>query len=411
MRRPSGNVKMAFQSLRAARWRSWLTMLGIIVGIVSVVTIVSLGAGIKKQVSGQINSMGNNLLTIRAGTINSSVHGAFHSLSSLVSLGNGSELSANDLQVVRNTPQVAEAVPFSIAPGTLQIGGQTTSTQVTVIATSSDALSVLHQSMQYGNFLSDNQSPANLAVIGNALALSLFQTDAPLGQSFTFRGQQFIVGGVMNTFDAPPLSLDTNFNNVIFVPYAMVGQLEQNGAPLYQILVTPTKGAKTADVQQAIINRLRAAHGGAQDFSVLTQSQTIAEASTILNLLTGLISGVAAISLLVGGIGIMNVTLVSVSERTREIGIRKSLGATNRQIRQQFLTEAAVLSFSGGFVAILISLLINIMLRAATSLTPTLSWQVMVGSTLVAVAIGIIFGLAPAVKAARKDPIAALRHE
>jgi putative ABC transport system permease protein len=411
MRRPSGNVKMAFQSLRAARWRSWLTMLGIIVSIVSVVTIISLGAGIKKQVSGQIDQLGSNLLTIRAGTISSSVRGTFHSLSSLVSVGNGSALSANDLQVVRNTPQVAAAIPFSIVPGALQVGGQTTHTQTTVIATGSDALAVLHQSMQYGQFLSDNQSPANLAIIGNTLALSLFQTNAPLGQSFTFRGQQFIVGGVMNTFNAPPLSLDTNFNNVIFVPYSMVGQLEQNGAPLYQILVQPAKGTKTAAVQQAIIDRLRTAHGGSQDFSVLTQGQTIAEANTILNLLTGLISGVAAISLLVGGIGIMNVTLVSVSERTHEIGIRKSIGATNRQIRRQFLMEAAVLSFSGGFVAIIISLLINVMLRAATSLTPILSWHVIVESTFVAIAIGIIFGLAPAVKAARKDPIAALRHE
>jgi putative ABC transport system permease protein len=403
---------MAFKSLRSARWRSWLTMLGIIVGIVSVVTIVSLGEGIKGQVSGQINQFGNNLITIRAGNVNPSISGTLRSLSSVVSLGSSAELSNSDLQVVRNTPQVGAAVPFSIIPGSLMVGNQTSKdSQLSVIGTSSNALSVLHQSMQYGNFLSDGQNPPNLAVIGNNLALALFQTNAPLGQSFTFRGEQFVVGGVMNTFDTPPLSLDTNFNNTIFIPYSLAGQLEQNGAPLYQILVEPKSGAKTATVQHNIINRLRSAHGGVQDFSVLTQAQTLAVTATILNLMTGLIGGVAAISLLVGGIGIMNVTLVSVSERTREIGIRKSLGATNRQIRNQFLMEAAVLSFSGGIVAILISLLINATLRAATNLSPTLSWQVMVLSTAVAIAIGIIFGLAPAVKAARKDPIAALRHE
>jgi putative ABC transport system permease protein len=402
---------MALQSLKAARWRSRLTMLGIIIGIVSVVTIVSLGEGIKAQVSGQINRLGQTLLTIRPGVVNPSTKATLHSLTNLIGPSDNSVLTSNDFQVVSKTPGVAVAVPLGVVPGTVSVSGELAGTNPVVIATTSGLPSMLQQSVQYGQFFTPGDYSQNVAVISSNLAMALFQTNVPLGQFFTFHGQQFMVDGVMDAFNTPPLSLDIDFNNAIFIPYPIATQLEQNNAPLYEILTKPTSSQKTTNVQQAITSRLQAAHGGTRDFSVLTQRQTLAVTGSVLNLLTSLISGIAAISLLVGGVGIMNVMLVSVTERTREIGIRKAIGATNRQIRAQFLTEAAVLSLIGGVAAVIISLLINVGIRATTDLAPALSWQVMVLSTAVAVMVGITFGLAPAVKAARRDPITALRHE
>lgn len=411
MKLATGNIKMAVNSIRAARWRSWLTILGIVIGVVSVVTIVSIGEGIKHQVSGQINHLSKDLLTIRPGTISASVSSALSTLNSIANPSNSSSLSANDLQVVANTPNVASAVPLSIVPGSVKVSGAPTINNALVIGTTSGAPAILNQSVQFGVFFSPDDYGRNIAIIGSNLALALFQTEAPLGMSFTFRGQQFIVNGVMSTFDTPLFSLDANFNNAIFIPYQIASQMEQGDAPLYEILAQPTSSKLTNSVDQSITARLKDAHGGAKDFTVLKQSQSLAVTNSILTLLTSLISGIAAISLLVGGIGIMNVMLVSVTERTYEIGIRKAVGATNHQIRSQFLTEAVVLSFTGSIVAIAISVLINVGLRLTTSLQPTLSWQIMLLSTLMALIVGIIFGLAPAVIAAHKEPINALRHD
>ena len=411
MKLTNGNVKMAVHSIRAARWRSWLTMLGIVIGIVSVVTIVSIGEGIKYQVGGEINHLSKDLLTVRPGTIGSSISSALSSLNNITNPTGDSDLTANDLQVVSSTPNVASAVPLSIVPGAVQVSGIPTLNNALVIGTNSDAPNILNQSVQYGVFFSSDDYGRNVAVIGSNLALALFQTEAPLGMSFTFRGQQFIVDGVMSTFDTPPFSLDTNFNNAIFIPYQIASQMEQGDAPLYEILAQPSSPKLTNSVDQAITAKLEAAHGGTKDFTVLKQSQSLAVTNSILTLLTSLVSGIAAISLLVGGIGIMNVMLVSVTERTHEIGIRKAVGATNRQIRSQFLTEAVVLSLAGSIIAIIISVLINLALRLSTNLEPTLSWQIMLLSTAMALIVGIVFGLAPAVTASRREPINALRHD
>jgi putative ABC transport system permease protein len=152
-------------------------------------------------------------------------------------------------------------------------------------------------------------------------------------------------------------------------------------------------------------------HGGQEDFTVLKQDESLAVANTILNLITGLIAGIAAISLIVGGIGIMNIMLVSVIERTREIGIRKAIGATNRQILSQFMVESLVLSVVGAILGVLISIMVNYLIRIATTLTPVITLPIMVISVAVSIMVGLIFGITPALKAARKDPIEALRYE
>jgi putative ABC transport system permease protein len=239
----------------------------------------------------------------------------------------------------------------------------------------------------------------------------MFGEDVPLGQSFSFHGQTFIVRGVMNEFAKAPLSLDVDFNNAIFIPYSTAQAITNNTASIYEILAKPGAADETDAAISNIRETLNKAHGNQQDFSVLKQNQNLAVSDSVLSLLTGLVGGVAAISLLVGGIGIMNVMLVSVTERMHEIGIRKAVGATNRQILNQFIVEATLLSVFGGIIGVAISFIIDGALHALTDLAPVITWQAVIIATGVSLVIGVIFGSAPAFKAARKDPIDALRNE
>ncbi len=403
-----GNLKAALRTVRATRWRSLFTVLGVVVGVVSVVTVVSIGEGIKQQITGQINHLGQDLITIRPGTVLTDGN-ALHSLGLLSAAGSANPLTADDLKTAQTTAGVQAAVPLSIVPGTVQIGTQQFEHAV-VIGTSENLPTVLNQTVQYGAFFDGNDQHKNLAVIGANLSQSLFGATVPLGREFSFRGQQFIVGGIMNSFDTPPLAIDTDFNNAIFIPYSLAQALNRNSAPIYEILAKPSDSKHIAHTEQALTAGLRKARGGQIDFSVLTEQQSQRATNKILNLLTNMISAIAAISLVVGGIGIMNVMLVAVTERTHEIGIRKAIGATNRQIRSQFLAEAVVLGLIGGVVGVVLSLVTNLILHLTTNLQPVISWQIMLLAVGVSLLVGIIFGLMPALKAAHKEPIDALRE-
>jgi ABC-type antimicrobial peptide transport system permease subunit len=407
----ANNTKMAIHAVQQSHWRSLLTMLGVIIGIASVVTIVGLGEGIKHQIVGQINNLGNNLITVRPGsTQTNTTTGALSFLNVFAGLNDSDLLNIHDVQTIQQTPGVRTAVPMSIIAGPIQANKQIYDT-IPVIGSTSDISAALNQTLQYGAFYSSNDNISDSAVLGQNVANELFPGISALGHSIKFHNINFVVLGVLNQFDIAPLSIDADFNNVIFIPYSTAQQIDPNGASLYEILVKPTSPSSTNSVKTKIQNNLLAAHHGEQNFSVFTQTDELAAANHILNLLTDLIGAIAAISLLVGGIGIMNVMLVAVTERTQEIGIRKALGATNRQIVNQFLTEAVVISTYGGVIGIIVSALINLGLRIVTNLQPTLSWQVILLATGVSVVVGIIFGITPAVKAARKDPIDALRYQ
>jgi putative ABC transport system permease protein len=243
------------------------------------------------------------------------------------------------------------------------------------------------------------------------MAQTLYQQNVPLGQTLEILGQEFIVTGIFSDFQSVPFSGDIDFNNAVFISNQQAVAVTKDHAQIYEMLVRPDKLQETDLVVDRLNGSLLAAHGGQQDFTVVKQSQTILVANNILHLLTTLIAGVAAIALLVGGVGIMNVMLVSVTERMHEIGIRKAIGATNLQILRQFIIEAAVLSVSGAVGGIALSYAIAITLRLFTDLQPVISWQVAVGACIIAIGVGILFGAAPAFKAARKEPIGALRNE
>jgi putative ABC transport system permease protein len=188
-------------------------------------------------------------------------------------------------------------------------------------------------------------------------------------------------------------------------------RLSRGSAPTYAILVRANSSPQTAEVANSIRRNLGNTHGGQENFAVLTGNQDLTTSQAVLDLMTRLIGGIAAISLLVGGIGIMNVMLVSVTERMHEIGIRKAVGATNRQILSQFMIESGLLSLTGGVIGILLAFLIDLWLRLFTNFKPDISWQLVLLASGVSLLVGIIFGTVPALKAARKDPIQALRSE
>lgn len=409
-----GGVKMAIMGIRAAKWRSLLTMLGVIIGIVAVVTVVGIGEGVKRQIAGQIHSFGKDLITVRPGHVAPDHNAAKAIAGSDLVFGQSaaSGLTLQDLAVVQQTAHVKNSVPLGVVPGIVQLDNSSPAyTNTTVLATNPDLPDIIGQDVPYGNFFLAGDEQANVAVMGRHVAQQLFQESVPLGRKFMFRGQQFMVRGIMASVPGTPLSGTSDFNDSIFIPYLTAQQLTGGSQQFYSILVRPESVAQSKSVQQNITQRLTNAHGGQQDVSVLNNDQNIAAGSNVLDLLTTLIGGVAAIALLVGGVGIMNIMLVSVTERMHEIGVRKAIGATNRQILNQFVLEATVLSLTGAVIGIVLSLVIDLLLHTYTSLKPVISWHAILIATVASLVIGIVFGAAPAIKAARKDPIDALRHE
>ena len=398
---------MAVASLRQAKWRSLLTMLGIIIGISSVVTVVSLGEGLKHQLVGQTNNLGSDIITVRSGKlINQGANGGLNLLAFL----NTSTLSARDISALAKLHSLSAVVPMDFVTSS----ATTTNARADnlyIIGTSSQMPSVLHQKIAYGSFFASDDAQ-NFVIIGHQVAQTLYGQLNPVGQSMTIRGQQFIVQGVLAPSAGGLLSVaETDFNHSVFMSFESAQALSGGATNIMQILLrskVPTAtDAAIADVKSS----LNSTHAGVDDFSVLRQSQLLSVAGNTLGVIASFVSGIAAISLLVGGIGIMDIMLVSVSERTREIGVRKALGATNRQILNQFLVEGLVLSVCGGVIGVLFSLLINLSLRVFTHWQPAISWPILVLAVGVSVVIGLVFSAAPALKAARKDPINALRGE
>ncbi len=405
----TGNFSLAYDAIRSAKLRSFLTMLGIIIGVMSVVTIVSIGEGVKQQVAGQINRLGPDLITIRPGKpIEKDKSGDVSGVNFMVAFA-GNALTENDLKVARQTKGVASAVPMSFVTATPQVDSIKYSSGL-VFGTTEGLPAALNQKVEYGEFFDASESEKPVAVIGVRVAEELFKESVPVGRSMKIRGETFVVRGVLEEFDTVALVPTTDYNTSIFIPFGAAKRLNNGQSNIQQIFVKPISPDTVTSTAVALQKQLLNAHAGQDDFTVLTQDDNLQVTTTILSLLTRLISGIAGISLLVGGIGIMNVMLVSVTQRTQEIGVRKAVGATNQQILGQFLTEAAVLSFVGGIVGIIGSVFANFLLRVFTELEPVITLPIIFASLSVAVVVGVIFGVAPALQAARKDPILALRR-
>lgn len=397
------NIAAALHTMKSNRGRSFLTMLGIIVAVASVTTVISIGNGIHDSLDVQANQYSQNVITVRPKRIG--VGGPLAALSSGTPAAAITDQDVNDISRIK---KVAAAVPLTTVGSAAKADS---SASAVIFAASSDLPSVLNQELAYGAFFTENESSNNVAVLGASAADKLFDQKVPLGRSFTVRNQQFIVSGVLTQFDSTPFVSGTNYNDAIFVPTSAIKTLTPAGAPMYEVLVKVKSASDVAVVDQNIGRALAKNHTSQNDFEVLSPSEQAGDSTVTFKLLTQLVTAAAIIIMLVSGIGIMNVMLVSVTERIHEIGIRKAVGATNRQILGQFTTEAATLCVVGSIIGALVALVAVYLLRAFTNLAPQYNIKVAVLACVVACAFGIIFGALPAIKAARKDPIDALRSE
>jgi ABC-type antimicrobial peptide transport system permease subunit len=385
-------------------------MLGIIIGVTSVVTTVSMGEGVKHQIVQQINQAGPDLITVRPGkVVTRDAKGRLQGISYFSSF-TGVSLSEQDLKAVQSTEGVKGVAPFSAVATSAETDNQEYDNAM-IIGTTSALPDLLNHRVEFGSFFTADEKERDVAVIGKRVAEQLFQENVPVGKTMRIKGQTFIVRGVFEEFETAPLVPNADYNTAIFIPYEAGKILNQGAAPIYQIMAKPTQASQTGAVVNRLDQKLSSLHGDSHDFTILKQTENLQMADGVLSLLTALIAGIAGVSLVVGGIGIMNIMLVAVTERTHEIGVRKAVGATNRQIRRQFLTEALVLSVLGGVIGVLLSILANVGLRIFTGLKPVVTWPVIGLALAVAIGVGVIFGIMPALRAAAKDPIEALRHE
>lgn len=398
---------MAIASLKNARWRSGLTILGVVVAVVPILMILGIGEGVKRQVLDQVQTLGPDVVTVRAGDVTD----ANKPLEQLSVLGGGAttaSLTANDWQTVQKTDSVKEAAPIGVVSGVIKVNDKEF-TDNRVVASTEALENLLNLHVQHGEFLDDDLYGHNSAVIGRGAAEQLFDEGVPLGRNFEFRGETYIVRGVLQRSASTPFSTYTALNDSVILSYQNVKAVTGKEAPIYQVVASAKDTATTSDIVDDITKRLQSDHGGAKDFSVMTQDENVRVVTNVFQLLTAFITGVAAITLLVSGISIMNIMFVSVAERMHEIGIRKAIGATKRQILDQFMIEALLLSLAGGMIGVLLSFGLAYVLRVTTSLAPVITWEAAILVLLVTTVVGAIFGSVPAIKAARKDPIDALR--
>jgi len=400
------NFRTALKALRANQLRSFLTTLGVIIGVAAVIAIVTLTQGVSVTLNQRLAGLGTNVLVIQSGS--ASRNGAFQGE------GTAQTLTMSDVQALTPIPHVANISPVISVGAQAIYGNHNWNTQVQGVSPSYQSLQ--NWQLARGAWFStgDQLGAAPVAVIGQTVVDNLFTPAGidPIGQTVRINNQLFRVVGTLQSKGSSGFG---NADDVIFVPSTAAQDRLKNSLYVDQIQIQVDSSTNVAQVQQNVTTTLEKQHhiaaGATDDFRVLNANQLLQTAQQTTTLLTALLVGIAAISLTVGGIGIMNIMLVSVTERIREIGIRMAVGARRSDIRNQFLIEAVVLSVIGGVIGILIGLLAGLGISAALGLPLIVSPLAILIAFGVAAIIGIGFGLYPAVRAARLDPIVALRTE
>ncbi len=401
------SIRGALGSIASNKLRSGLTMLGIIIGVGSVVLMVAIGHGAQASVTSRIQSLGTNLLTISPGSPNqTNVRGAGGGQAS-------TSLSADDVAAVESVSGL-KAISPEVRSRSQVISG-THNTSTTILGVVPDYSIVHNLNAAYGSFITASNMSGydKVAVLGPQVLSTLFPGEPnPIGMEVRIGNTIFTVVGVTETKGQQGL---TNSDDSIFIPLSTMQQRIQGSTTVGSISVSVTNASDMTSVQQIVtatlLNSHRITDVSKQDFTVLNQADALQTLNQVTAVFTLLLGGIAAISLLVGGIGVMNIMLVSVTERTREIGIRKAIGAKKKDILLQFLVESTVLSVLGGLIGILVSFVASIVVKSQFSLDATIDISTVTLAFLFSMGVGVFFGMLPAYKAASLKPINALRYE
>lgn len=402
-------VQEIYTSVTVNKSRSGLTVLGIVIGIASVIIMVAIGRGAQNTIESSIQSIGSNLLIVRPGAdrgLGSPVVGA---------QGSAQSLRLEDVDMLEKKVEVLEAVAPEVSVRNKQVAAGTENTNTTITGVTESYRTVRNLGVATGSFLTKTQvsNLSKVAVIGPDVKTALFGASAgdPIGKKIRIGMVDFTVIGVTVARGGTGFG---SSDDVIYVPLSTAQQFF-TGNEYLSIINMKVKSGEDMDVASALVKAtLLASHKITDpekaDFSLMNQADIVATASSVTSTFTALLGAVAGISLIVGGIGIMNMMLTTVTERTREIGLRKALGALGRDIRLQFLFEAVTLTFFGGALGILLGWGVSLVANAY-GVTASVSTHSVVLAFAVATAIGIVFGYYPASRAAKLNPIEALRYE
>ena len=406
-------LRTSLEAVRSHRLRSALTVVGIMIGIAAVILTVGLGQGAQNQVKSAIDSLGTNLLTVTPGssTSSSGIRQGFGTASTLT-LSDANALSSETV-----APDVKAVAPVVSSSESLSDDVNSSTWTTTVVGTNVSWQTVRNRGVTQGRFLDgqDITDHAAVAVIGSDTASELFSGQDPVGQTVNVNGVPFTVVGVLNSVGNSSSTTGSNQDDQLIVPISTATERIFPTNSLNSILLEAKSAGALSSAYQEADAELLALHGitnpTSADFTIQSESSLVSTATSVDRTLTVLLGAVAGISLLVGGIGVMNIMLVSVTERIREIGLRKALGAKPSAIRRQFLLEASVLGLSGGAVGAVLAVLGTRFLPGTIGYPIAMSVPATALAVGVAVAIGLVFGVYPASRAARLAPIDALRNE
>lgn len=398
------HLENARDSLRANHMRTFLTITGVAIGIASIVAILSLATGASQIVARQVDEVGGTIAVIRPGVqaadsleamVNQQAHGNIMT----------SSLTLADAAQIATIPTVDEVAPIVVTSSAIKSSDRTLASN-TVVGSTPALLTMSGVKVQAGQFDADND---NIVTIGPQLSINLFGTEESLGKTLTIRGHEFRVGGILERQHNP-----MNFNGFDFNTIALLNQKQilaiQPTSQVQQINVQVDSVANLDATVITLNKSLLARHSGEQDFTILVGSAIAEPTSQLFFIIAGVTAAIAGISLFVGGIGIMNIMLVNVAERTREIGIRKALGATHSDIVWQFLIESLLMSLIGGIIGGLGGLALAFIISLFLTFDPVITWHSAVIAVATAAAVGVVFGLYPALRAAHKDPIESLKQ-
>ncbi|MFH1207828.1 MAG: ABC transporter permease [Patescibacteria group bacterium] len=401
------NIKLALQSVWSKKIRSLLTMLGVIIGVFAIVILIGLGEGLKQDLKKEVESIGANLLIILPGKVSSG--------SMPTGMVGSTTLTTDDVRSIETREHIRTVTPIMILAQPVSYNGQAASNALPYASTPNiqeTFLKLGKSDILRGRQIIDEdyQSRSHVAVLMNGVKKALFGDQDAVGKYIAIGSQQFEVVGWYDSEVAASIIEGPELAQIVALPLTTAEDLF-GPVQVHRIIATVDDSDNMGTEKAGVTQVLMANHGNVENFTVMTQDDFLALIESILSIVTNMLAGIAAISLLVGGIGVMNIMLVSVTERTREVGLRKAVGASNTDILVQFLVEAVFLSSLGGAIGITLAFIGSAILEAQIGLAPSLTVGSIVMAFCFTAVVGIFFGVAPAIRAARLNPIDALKYE